>query len=160
VQADLPGSIEGPFSETRSFTINIHGLDCSLGPVPIFTPTAAPETPFAFVLQDAVCRSGPTLDHPILDYLTQGMLLPIEGRNPDGSWWWVFDANIQNHCWIANTVVEVRGGTGDLPLVTPIPPPAPTDTPVVGCWVQTADQQLTCVAPCPPNAQPGGACTP
>ncbi|KAF0109338.1 MAG: hypothetical protein FD146_382 [Anaerolineaceae bacterium] len=168
VQADLPGSVEGPFSETRSFVINIHGLDCSLGPVPIFTPvpsatpvpTETPVTPFAFILKNSVCRSGPTLDHPILDYLTQGMLLPIEGRNQDGSWWWVFDANIQNHCWVANTVVEVRGGTGDLPLVTPIPPPAPTATPVVGCWVGGANQALVCVAPCPPNAVPGGACTP
>jgi hypothetical protein len=43
----------------------------------------------------------------------------------------------------------------------PIIQALPTSTPIQGCWVWNANlQQDVCTVPCPPNPQPGGACTP
>lgn len=165
VQADLPGSVDGPFSETRFFIINIHGLDCDAVPIPV--PTSTPMTLFANLKQNASCRSGPTLDHPVLDFLMEGSTYRIDGRNQDSTWWWIFDEKINNHCWVSNNVVDDPGAADDVVVITPIPPPVQesTDTPVPGpiqgCLIyeNPQSQNLICVYPCPFGANPGTPCT-
>jgi len=154
VQADLPGSTEGPWSETRSFTVNTTGADCTAVPTP--TATIGVDLPFADVIQDGACRSGPTLDHQVLDYVLSGESFRIEGKNLEGTWWWIFDERIQRSCWVSGKLVGTRGPTEDLAIITPIPAEVegPTGTPEVGCWVNGANQQPVCVAPCPPNTYP------
>ena len=115
-------------------------------------------TPFARVLRDAHCRTGPGIVYPLVTFVSQGQSFSIQGRNADSTWWWIDRPD--GDCWLADSVVETEGDTGSVPPQQA--PPTPTATvppPVYGCWVQN-QQQLVCVAPCPPNAVPGGTCTP
>jgi hypothetical protein len=71
------------------------------------------------------------MDYPVADILPQGLSLPINGRNQQGTWWQVLDPQIQRNCWLAGNVIDLSGGTSDV-LVIAVAPPAPTDTPVPG----------------------------
>jgi uncharacterized protein YraI len=141
------GTPEEPYSrvysisEVWSFVVNTTGMICppELGPIitPIppfsFPPETTPiaGTPLAGVNQAANCRSGPGMDYPVADILPQGLSLPINGRNQQGSWWQVLDPQIQRNCWLAGNVIDLSGETGDVPVIA-VAPPAPTDTPVPG----------------------------
>ena len=122
--------------------------------------------PFARVLTDARCRSGPGVDFPVLTYLSQGLSFPITGRLEQGGWWQLLAADLQSPCWIAESVVEPYGDLTAVRFVNPplLPTPTPTDEPVSpaqGCWVYNANlKRNLCTIPCPPNPNPGGSCTP
>jgi parallel beta-helix repeat protein len=115
------------------------------------TLTATPSTPTATLLQNAYCLHGPAEGYDSVTTLFQGIQVPIEGRNQDGTWWYVLPPNSQIRCWVAGTLVRTSGNVNGLPVVEAAP---------LGCWVQPQQGPKKCVAPCPEGAKPGGACEP
>jgi CSLREA domain-containing protein len=131
-------------------------------PTPVSEPTATPtpteappQPPMATFLQNANCREGPALVYDVVTSLYQGQTARVDGRSVEGTWWWIQLPGLQAHCWVAVSTVEVSGDTASV-TVYEAPP-----EPVAACWVwEPQIQQNVCTAPCPPNAQPGGACMP
>ena len=114
-------------------------------------------TPYARVLTDARCRSGPGVMYPVLTYLSQGLSFPITGRLEQGGWWQIRAADLQIPCWIAESVVEPYGDLVGVRFVIPpaLPTPAPTEEPPAqGCMCWTGNQQCVYVAPCPAQCTP------
>jgi CSLREA domain-containing protein len=109
----------------------------------------------AATLNAANCRSGPGIDYRILAVLPRNSVYAIDGRNPDGSWWWIRLPGDSGHCWVSGQNVTVAGETGGVPEV---------EGPPLGCWVDTGGATAAggkvCVAPCPEGAKPGGVCEP
>ncbi len=106
--------------------------------IPSYTPTPTPSIPLAMVTANASnCRLGDAADYQRVAALEKGVMLTIEGRNQDSSWWWVVTPT-GRHCWISGSTVEVAGAVSSLPIIlpptrTPIPPtetPTPVPTPI------------------------------
>jgi len=122
-----------------------------------FLPEPVSAIPLARFLQNAHCRLGPDTVYDIVTSLSEGQEAFIEGRNAENTWWWIKLPQSTTHCWVADSVVEIIGLADALPIIQALP----TSTPIQGCWVWNANlQQDVCTVPCPPNPQPGGACTP
>ncbi len=133
-------------------------LTATLPPLP--TPTITPIPVPIFVLtKNANCRFGPGQAFNEVGAAFAGDNVPIEGKNEDGSWWLVRLPN-GTLCWISGTTGTAAGNMDGVPVVQSPPTPIPTPEPIQGCYVYDPNQQPICTVPCPPNAQPGGACTP
>jgi uncharacterized protein YraI len=166
VRADPAGGGEGPYSETWSFTMNRTPLFCPIIDIPVVI-TYEPHWPFAEVKTSASCRSGPTLDYPVIDYLEVGESVPVEGRNEDSSWWYILSPRLQSGCWVSGLLVELTGDGSQVPVVAapPLVLPGPTDTPfpVVTCSSYTDPN--SCIANgcnwhfSTPNQPNAGFCT-
>ncbi len=120
-------------------------------PTPAYTPT--PSVPTLVLIENANCRRGPGQIYDVLTSLLTGQTVPIVGKNEDGTWWQV-RIPTGELCWISKVTGNAQGNTGIVPVVQAPP------TPEQGCFVFNPNQQPVCTLPCPPNAQPGGACTP
>ena len=153
-----PGPIEIELSlgEADIQRFNDFGFDYQFLPAPEPpTPTSAP--PVATFLTNANCRRGPGTVYDVVTSLQQGQSVPIDGRNAEGTWWRVLPQGLLTGCWVSGSTVEVMGDVSAVPLIAA----GPTPTPEQACWVQACGQcPLVCTLPCPPNAIPGGACTP
>jgi hypothetical protein len=127
---------------------------------PSATPTPMPqESPEVLLLQNANCRTGPSTLYDIVTSLHQGQTADALGRNQAGTWFNIQVPDIQYDvfCWVSGSTVQL---TGELSSLAVFPEP-PTPTRIQGCWGQNCPQcPQVCTLPCPPNAQPGGACTP
>jgi hypothetical protein len=140
-------------SETRSFIINTSGTFCMpdmgliLTPIPWITIPIPGSAPTATTLDNTNCRSGPTLDFPVLSILPAGEPYDIQARNTPGDAWMVFDPSIGYACWVADDLVELTGDTSLVPIIDPQPPllPDPGTTPTVDCSQWSSDQQA-CIA--------------
>jgi CSLREA domain-containing protein len=123
------------------------------GPAPNLEPI--PTGPIAATLNVANCRSGPGTNYRILAVLPQDGAFAIDGRDSDGSWWWIRLPGNAGHCWVSGQNVTVAGETAGVPEV---------EGPPLGCWVNsggvTSAGGKECVAPCPEGAKPGGVCEP
>jgi hypothetical protein len=105
---------------------------------------------------DASCRRGPATDYPLTVVVEQGQTFPIEGRNTDTSWLWI--STDRGYCWILRVLMDVDGDPEDATVRGSAPLPGGGEQ---GCWVKSAtSEDPICTVPCPPNASPGGACTP
>jgi hypothetical protein len=128
VRAEPAGGGWGPFSETWSFiprrTEAICPLTFGITPIP-------PEwhIPWLTLLEDAACWSGPSMEYLILDYLTPGQELEIQGRDQGGGWWYVDDPAIHKACWVFGEHVQANGDLSQVPIQQA--PPAPTRTPTI-----------------------------
>ncbi|MCH7587510.1 MAG: hypothetical protein IIC78_05690 [Chloroflexi bacterium] len=76
---------------------------------PTITPTPTFDFPDATVLVQANCRYGPGVLYLYAHGLYPGETAVVHNRNHDGSWLWVLPYNLERHCWISSTVVEVEG---------------------------------------------------
>jgi uncharacterized protein YraI len=96
------------------------------------SPSWFPETPTATTRMNITCRSGPTAEYPILDYLKPGTVLNVVGRNRAWDSWMVDDPHIGRTCWVYGERVELAGDAGKVPVVQvgPPPVPVPSDTPL------------------------------
>jgi CSLREA domain-containing protein len=129
---------------------------------PTFTPTPTLGAPLAEAAQNANCRFGPGTVYDVVGYLLQGQSAPVVGRNAENTWWAITIPERRQPCWVSGGTLQASGDLGLVQILAapPTPTPSPTSEPE-GCWVWNANrQQNLCVAPCPPNAQPGGACAP
>jgi CSLREA domain-containing protein len=126
-------------------------------PTATATPTSTSALPTARLLQNANCRRGQGTVYDVVTSILQGQTVLIDGRNAEGTWWRVLPEGLLAGCWVSGSTVEVMGDVSGVPLIAA----GPTPTPVQGCWVQNCQQcPLVCTLPCPPNATPGGPCTP
>lgn len=153
-----PGPIETEVSlgEADIQRFNDFGWDYQFLPSPSGLPT--PVALVATAIQNANCRSGPGSLYDVLTSVLQGVEMPIVGRNQESTWWAVQAPGLIAHCWVWGQSVEIEGDPGLAPILAA--PPLPSATPVQGCYVYNAQQQPVCTVPCPPNAVPGGVCTP
>ncbi len=131
------------------------------------TVTPVPEQPKVTALQNANCRYGPGTAYDIADTLFAGETAPIVGRNEQSTWWQVKGPTFGSLCWVSKVTVQVSGSTEGVPLGEAPPPPTLTpephklqNQPKQGCYVYSPGAGQVCTVPCPPNAYPGGACTP
>lgn len=81
---------------------------------PTITVTPTSEYPVARVLMQANCRYGPGKAYLYSHGLYDGDRAEIHGRNYGSTWLWIKPEQIDRHCWVAASVVEV---TGDLESV-------------------------------------------
>jgi len=154
-----PGPIEAEVTlgEADIQRFNDFGWDHQFLPAPEPPPTPAALTGTA--IQNVNCRAGPGTLYDVLTSILRGIELPIVGRNQESSWWAVQAPGLIAHCWVWGENVEVVGDVEAAPVLAA--PPLPSPTPIQACWVWNPQlQQAVCTAPCPPNPQPGGECSP
>lgn len=118
------------------------------------------------------CRTGPGNAYPEIDTFTPGLTALVIGQSTDGLFWYVVGPHYGETCTVSSEerYGSVEGDCDTADRFTPIPTPwptatvtplpRPTDTPVPGCTVRQPTGGNKCVAPCPPGAAPGDACTP
>jgi len=168
--AAMVGKTVGPFSDTFEFIQYsgiLPGKVCRDSPpaptayVPSPTPIEVGSTLIsARFAETGNCRSGPGTLYSLLAIMDAGTTVNVSGRNAEGTWLQVERPDGAGNCWAADSLFEPGTDYGSLPVVY-VAPPAPTATPVQGCYVMNQiTQNLECVVPCPANAQPGGTCSP
>ncbi|MBN2117750.1 MAG: hypothetical protein JW730_14335 [Anaerolineales bacterium] len=152
----------GPFCDLGAYE-----FDQALPPASAKTPTTTPTPEKAHVtaIQNANCRYGPGTAYDIADTLFAGQTAPIMGRNEQGTWWQIQGPTFGSLCWVSKVTVEVSGAIDVVPVIVAPPPPTLTPEPrerpkPQGCYTYDNRKNKVCTVPCPPNAQPGGACTP
>jgi hypothetical protein len=66
-------------------------------------------------------RGGPGTDFDILGTVSQTQLLPVTGRNADGSWWQTccVDGKL---AWVNDGLVAIRGDRQQAPVISPLLP--------------------------------------
>ncbi len=136
----IPGYLLSMYTKTRSFYVI--GEECSKAPEE--PAPEIPTVPSVLLTTDANCRSGPTLDYPVLAILQEGVQLEIRGRNAAGDSWQVFNTEIDAACWVNADLVDLIGIADLVEIVIPPPPPliGPTDTPassIVDCSIYNTD---------------------
>jgi hypothetical protein len=116
------------------------------------------------------CRSGPGVVYRTVAYFDVGDELSILARDPQATWLQVQEID-QPTCWINRDLLDIDpvfnlmdlppGTIPPTPTRTPVPATEKPDTGAQGCWHQGQnDNQPLCYLPCPPQPNPGGACTP
>lgn len=95
------------------------------------TPTPTFDFPDVNVLMQANCRYGPGTAYLYAHGLYAGDKGEVNGRNYSGTWLWIKPENLDWHCWVAASVVEIEGDIGTvvvhrsrLPYSTLYGPPA------------------------------------
>jgi hypothetical protein len=101
-------------TQTRTATIT-HTPTVTATPTETSTPT--PDVPVAIALMQAFCRYGPGKAYLYSHGLYEGDRGLIDGRNYTGSWLWIKPENLDRHCWVSATVVEVQGDIKTAPVV-------------------------------------------
>jgi hypothetical protein len=90
-------------------------------------PPAAPNGLPAFRFQiNANCREGPSTAYPVVTSFYAGDEVPIQGRNEDASWFWLFVPNSKSLCAAAASTGVTAGVTDNIPFI-----PGPALPPVV-----------------------------
>lgn len=125
---DLPS--ETPVPPTAAPTATYTSTDVSTEtptatwtPVPTNTPTEEPAS--LVVDRDAVCRSGPGVDYPIVGYQSAGDVPDVIGKSEAEPIWWVIKYEGKGEpCWIADEIVSVAGHVAGLPITEPPPTPS------------------------------------
>ncbi len=104
-------------------------------PRPTDTPTPEPSPtsvgPVAVVQSASInVRAGPGTGHAAITAGRKGDLLPVTGRNADGSWLEITLPDGRSG-WIAATLVQLNVSTGEVAVAKtiPTPPVAPTSAP-------------------------------
>ncbi len=86
-------------------------------PTPSLTPTF--DFPDVTVKEQANCRYGPGTAYLYSHGLYAGDRGEVHGRNAPGTWLWIKPENLERHCWVAASVVEVRGEIFSVAVVDP-----------------------------------------
>ena len=143
VRSDPAGADEGPYSETWSFLMSWSEVFCLAELDPVFDTEPLTLPPMAEMISDASCRSGPSLDYPILEYIESGQNAPVQGRNEENTWWYILNPGTQNMCWISGRVIRLSGDYIQVPFIPVDPPPLPdiTDTPAFDCSAYNTNPQ-------------------
>ncbi len=94
------------------------------------TPTPTFDFPSVTVQMQANCRYGPGTAYLYSHGLYQGDHGQVHGRNFNASWLWIQPENLDRHCWVSASVVQVMGDIftvvvhqSRLPYTTFIGPP-------------------------------------
>ena len=92
-------------------------LSPTISLTPTITPTPTFDFPDATVLMQANCRYGPGTAYLYSHGLYEGDHAEVNGRNSSGSWLWIQPENLDRHCWVAASVVEVVGDVRTVAVV-------------------------------------------
>lgn len=76
---------------------------------PSITPTPTYSFPTITVQMQANCRYGPGKAYLYAWGMYAGDTGTVWGRNDSGTWLWIQPDNIKYQCWIAASVVEIKG---------------------------------------------------
>lgn len=76
---------------------------------PTVTPTPTYDFPDVEVLMQANCRYGPGTAYLYAHGLYAGDRGEINGRNYSGTWLWIKPENLDWHCWVSASVVDIQG---------------------------------------------------
>lgn len=92
------------------------------------TPTPTPKPEVVVATQRLNVRAGPSTLHPRISRVTQGTVLEVVGKNPEGTWWQVRlpDGTIG---WVYGGLVTAQGAIETVQVAQNIPTPPPTPTP-------------------------------
>lgn len=115
--------------EEGPFVIPVTPVDCEgdallLPSIDFPAPTLAAQTqlvptssvPAIFTLsRDAICRSGPSLDYKIAEYVSNGSQIPVQARSKDSIWLVVLLPN-GVRCWISSQLGTIDGDPNLLPV--------------------------------------------
>jgi len=131
--AAINGTTLGPFSNTRSFMINLTG-EC-VYPIPTNTPLVLVDVPPVSLIptftltQNANCRFGDsTVFEARTSYLLDQMLT-IEGRNDRSTWLYaLMPGNGKNYCWVSLSTGILNVDPSILPIIASPATPVPTTT--------------------------------
>ncbi len=89
--------------------------------------TANPGTPGPVMLTttgNVYCRSGPAVYYKALAAFQPGVTLPVLGRTPSDTGYWLVKTDDGIQCWIWGKYATLSGGDPALlPVMTPPPPP-------------------------------------
>ncbi len=85
--------------------------------------------PLATALMNVTCRKGPLSDYDDVGYMLEGESAEVQGRNAEGSWWYVFLADAKVYCWVWSGAVETTCDVNSLSVVEAPPLPVKTPTP-------------------------------
>lgn len=98
-------------------------------PPPTVPPTPDPTPRVTISVANANVRTGDSTLFDVITSYPQGTTFPILGVSATGSGWFLIQLANGSNAWVAPSVVQVSGNTGNLPRVFPPPPPV-TPTPV------------------------------
>jgi len=73
--------------------------------------------PQVTALMQAFCRYGPGKAYLYSHGLYEGDRGLVDGRNYSASWLWIKPENLDRHCWVSASVVEVQGDVKQTPVV-------------------------------------------
>jgi hypothetical protein len=76
---------------------------------PTITLTPTFDFPDGTVLQQANCRYGPATAYLFASGLFPGDKVEIWGRNYSGTWLWVQPDSIKYQCWVAASILDIKG---------------------------------------------------
>jgi len=86
-------------------------------PSPTIRPSPTSEFPLVTALMQANCRYGPGKAYLYAHGLYEGDAGEVHGRNYSGGWLWIKPANLDWHCWVAASVVDVVGDVSTVNVV-------------------------------------------
>ncbi len=105
-------------------------------------------------------RSGPGVGYPLLGVANQGTVLPVTGRNAEGTWWQVKGATVT--AWVFGELTSVSAAARNAPAVNvaPLPTASPSATSALvplapnataAAPTPTADAATAGLPPCNPD---------
>ncbi len=93
----------------------------TLIPIVVATPTAASTGVTASNYTNVNVRSGDGLNYPVIARLMVGMTAEVLGISSRGTGWYQIRLPDGVIGWVGHNVVQIRGDTSNLPLVSPPP---------------------------------------
>jgi uncharacterized protein YraI len=115
-----------------------------------FTPTATPCNPTVVANTPVNVRSGPGTVYDIVGALLQGGSANVEGKNAEGTWWYIaYTGGPGNHGWVAGSVVTASCIPATVAVIaappTPLPPSGTCKDNHVWRLIRPSDK--VCVSP-------------
>lgn len=89
----------------------------TLTQTPAITATPTSSVPVVRALMRAFCRYGPGKAYLYSHELREGDQAVVDGRNPYKNWLWIKPHNLDRHCWVSSSVVEVSGDISTVNVV-------------------------------------------
>lgn len=162
----FPVSWHSPEPISPSQYPEVSTVDVAVEHFEIATETPSSTPPYARPITDVVCRTGPSTLYPPHRFLTPGESYPIDGQNPESTWWRLLLAD-DTSCWVWAELLDITGDIEGVPQLQPPPLPTATTRPdsppstSAGCWVIDPQHPNGYCRPgsCTPNDFPGTSCT-
>lgn len=101
-------------SQTLTSTVT---LTPTISPTATISPTPTFDFPDVTVLMQANCRYGPGTAYLYSHGLYAGDRAEVNGRNYSSTWLWIQPENLDRHCWVSASVVEVQGDIKSVAVV-------------------------------------------
>lgn len=138
IETAIAGTHAVAESQTAQVKVGQAG-SASLSPTVTKPASATPFPTFTLVvlgaseiraLVDAPCRVGPGSAYARVFLLRKGQTADLVGRSADGGYFIIRNPNRPEQvCWVERAALQVNRITGNLPVMTPPPPPTATRTP-------------------------------